>query len=194
MTRLIVGLGNPGPAYRNTRHNAGFMAVDRVARRMGVAFEKEKYRGLVAEGRWAERKVLLLKPMTAMNLSGESVALAARNNIDGPDQLLVLYDDVDLPLGRLRLRKSGSAGTHNGMRSVLERLGSRDVPRLRMGVGDRSEGRDLTAHVLGTFRPEEWPVVEAMLDRAAEAALWCVEFRLDAVMNKVNRAPDTPQG
>lgn len=183
--RLIVGLGNPGPKYVKTRHNVGFMALDRLAELLGVSFDREKYKGQWAEARVDGTRVSLLKPMTFMNLSGQSVALAARN-IDGPDEVLIMYDEAELPLGRLRIRKSGSPGTHNGMRSVVERLGTREIPRFRLGVGAKSPGADLTDHVLGSFRPDEWDEVEDMVDRAARAAVLCIEKGIDQAMNDFN--------
>ena len=183
--RLIVGLGNPGPKYMKTRHNVGFMALDRLAELLGVSFKREKYKGHFAEARVGDARIVLLKPLTFMNLSGQSVALAARN-VNEPDEVLIMYDEAELPLGRLRIRKSGSPGTHNGMRSVLERLGTREVPRFRLGVGAKSPGSDLTDHVLGSFRPDEWDEVEDMIDRAAHAAVLCIEDGIDQAMNKFN--------
>ncbi len=185
--RIVVGLGNPGPQYRHTRHNIGFRALDRVAEILGAKLDREKYNGIVSETVAAGRRVLLLKPMVYMNRSGESVALAARNGVDDASEVLVLYDEIDLPLGRLRIRKQGSAGTHNGMKSVLERLGSRDVPRIRMGVGDDRRGQDLADHVLSTFRPDEREMADDLVERAARAAIWCVEKGVDSAMNEYNK-------
>lgn len=181
-----MGLGNPGTRYQNTRHNLGFRAVERVAELLNIRFEREKFKGLIAEGAVAGRRILLLKPMVYMNRSGESVALAARNRVNGPEEVLVLYDDVELPLGRLRIRKKGSSGTHNGMKSVLERLGSQDVPRIRMGVGDERRGRDLSDHVLSTFRPDEYEAADDLVERTARAAIRCIEVGLDQAMNEYN--------
>jgi len=116
-----------------------------------------------------------------------SVAMAARNNVDNPEDILVLYDDVDLPLGRVRIRKDGSAGTHNGMKSVVERLGTRNIPRLRMGVGQDTEGRDLADHVLSKFRPDEREQTADMIERSAKAALAVLETGLDSAMNEYNK-------
>lgn len=190
--KLIVGLGNPGPKYRGTRHNIGFCVLDELADRLGVAFAREKYKGQVAEGVWRHERVLLLKPLTFMNLSGESVAQAARNNVNGPDDLLIVYDDVELPLARLRMRARGSAGTHNGMRSVIERVGRQDIPRLRIGVGRGGGGGGLAKHVLAKFRPEEKPLVDRAVARSADAVLEWVEHGIEAAMNRFNR--DEPDG
>ena len=169
--KLIAGLGNPGPKYRNTRHNLGFLVLDRLAEMLATGFGKEKHQGLLADAMHSGEKLLLLKPMTYMNLCGDCVAAVARNKIFDPADCLVVVDDVALPLGKLRLRAGGSAGGHNGLKSLIERLGTQDFHRLRMGVGDDRMGRDLAGHVLAKFRPEEWPEVEAMVARAAEAAL-----------------------
>lgn len=185
--KLVAGLGNPGAKYRNTRHNVGFHVLDELAALLGTQFAREKYGGLIAEGRCAGEKVLLLKPLTFMNLSGECVARAARYRAAEPGDLLIIYDDVELPLGRLRLRGEGSAGTHNGMKSVLQHLGTNEIPRLRMGVGKDMRRGGLSDHVLGTFRPEEKGPVREMVELAAKAALHCIEQGLPAAMNEFNR-------
>ncbi len=184
--KLVVGLGNPGQAYRNTRHNLGFQVLDGLSEALGVSFSREKYRGQIAETTFDGTKVMLLKPMTFMNKSGESVARAARNKVSDPGDVLVVYDDADLPLGKIRLRKGGSPGTHNGMRSVLERLGTQDVPRLRIGVGEKAGGRDLADHVLSTFRPEEKPAVKEAIDQAVQACRSFLDEGIDAAMNRFN--------
>jgi len=185
--KLVVGLGNPGQAYRNTRHNLGFQVLDNLSEMLGLSFSREKYRGQIAEGMVSGAKVLLLKPLTFMNKSGESVARAARNRISTPGDILVVYDDVDLPLGKVRLRKGGSPGTHNGMKSVLERLGTKEVPRLRLGVGENKDSIDLADHVLSSFRPEEKPIVAESVQRAAEACkCFLEEDDIDTVMNRFN--------
>jgi PTH1 family peptidyl-tRNA hydrolase len=184
--RLIVGLGNPGPSYRHTRHNVGFEVLDRLASRLGVQFGREKFSGMIAEAKVQGRKILLLKPLTFMNLSGESVAQASRYHADGPGQILVVYDEIDLPLGKVRLRKSGTGGTHNGMNSVIERLGSEDVPRLRVGVGAELERGERVGHVLGKFRPDERETIDTAMNAAVDACLCCIQDGLDAAMNRYN--------
>lgn len=190
--KLVVGLGNPGPKYHGTRHNVGFRVLDELASRLGTVFSREKYKGQIAEGAWRGERVLLLKPLTFMNLSGESVALAARNNVNDADDLLIVYDEAELPLARLRLRARGSAGSHNGMRSVIERVGRQDIPRLRIGVGRGTGGGNLADHVLATFRPEEKPLVEQTVERSADAVLEWVEHGIESAMNRFNR--DEPTG
>lgn len=184
--RMIVGLGNPGPQYARTRHNLGFLAVERIADRLGASASREKHQGLVAEAGHAGRKILLVKPLTYMNRSGDCVAPLARNKIHDPAHLLVLVDDVALPLGRLRARAGGGTGGHNGLKSLVERLGTPDFHRMRMGVGAHGAGQDLADHVLAKFHPDEWPEVERMLDRAVEAALCWVERGIEETMNRHN--------
>lgn len=183
--KLIAGLGNPGPEYRYTRHNLGFIVVDRLAQRLGVSISREKYKGLIAETLHNGQKLMLLKPLTYMNRSGESVAQASRNRVTDFDDLLVVYDEIDLPLGKIRMRENGSPGTHNGMKSVVAALGTRDVPRLRIGVGDERRG-DLAEHVLSTFRPDERETVEATVERAVDGILCWLESGIDRAMNVYN--------
>lgn len=181
--RLIVGLGNPGREYSGTRHNVGFMVLDRIADAAGARFRVDrKWRAEVA----SSGDVWLCKPQTYMNLSGESVNALARFHKIGPASVLVVLDDMALPLGRLRLRESGSAGGHNGLKSIIEHLGTRDVPRLRMGIGAASEGA-ATDHVLGKFALAERPLVEQSLERAAEAIQFAQGHGLQAAMNQFNQ-------
>ena len=184
--KLIAGLGNPGPAYRNTRHNVGFMVLDEIADTLGISFSREKFKGLIAEGVVAGESILLLKPLTFMNVSGESVAMAARKKVHNPVDVLIVYDDVELPLGRLRIRAGGSAGTHNGMKSVLERLGTKGSARLRVGVGDERSTAELSDHVLGKFKPDEKKNITETIGRAAVATLCWVENGIEAAMNEFN--------
>jgi len=182
--RLVAGLGNPGRQYAETRHNAGFFVLDELARRSAAGFR--------FEAKWDAEIVLcggrlLMKPQTFMNLSGESVGNYARYHRLDPAEVLVVYDDVALPLGQLRLRKSGSAGGHNGLESVLIHLGTEKVPRLRVGIGGASG--QLVDHVLGKFLPEEWPKVESAVGRAADAIDHANAHGLDAAMNIYNQKP-----
>jgi PTH1 family peptidyl-tRNA hydrolase len=191
--KLIAGLGNPGPRYRNTRHNAGFAAVDRAAEKLNAEFTREKYRALLAETEWNGERLVFIKPMTYMNLCGESIARAVRYNNLELCNLLVVVDDVNLELGRIRLRHMGSAGGHNGLKSIIDRLGTEVFPRLRIGIG-QSRGAVLRDHVLSTFAPDEKPVAEKAVARAADAALCFVEFGIDTAMNKFNTGPDRNGG
>ncbi|MFP6583775.1 MAG: aminoacyl-tRNA hydrolase [Candidatus Hydrogenedentota bacterium] len=185
--KLIIGLGNPGPQYKNTRHNIGFQVLDQLADELGVDFSREKFKGQIAEARVRSHKVVLLKPMTFMNKSGESAAQAARNGVDDPQQILVIYDDVDLPLGKIRIRKNGSAGTHNGMKSIIEYLGTREVPRIRIGIGSKQPGGDLSGHVLGKFHPDEIKDVKQQVEQAVQAIHKALDTDLDQAMNAFNK-------
>ena len=185
---LIAGLGNPGEEYAHTRHNAGFEAAERLEKRWGLTLRKKLLlRGETAEWSDGEKKVVLCRPLTFMNDSGDCVKRLV-NWYNGPlDHLLVIYDDIDLEPGRLRMRKSGGPGTHNGMRSIVEKLGSQGFPRLRVGTGDRPAGQDLVEWVLGRYAPEEQEIMNRAFDRAAESALVWVREGLDAAMNQGNR-------
>ncbi len=185
--RLIAGLGNPGAAYEQTRHNIGFMVTDAIAARLGAAFQNEK--------RWQSHVAKfaagwLQKPQTYMNLSGRAVAGLARFHKIPSQEILVICDDVDLPLGRLRLRPSGSAGGHNGLKSIIESLGGGDFPRLKIGVGaanGRPAGDRLSGHVLGRFDEQEQAEVARVVDRATEAVLTALKDGLGTAMNLFNR-------
>ena len=166
---LIVGLGNPGRKYAHHRHNVGFMAVSRLAKQHGLAFKRQKGKAKVAEGTIAGQRVTLAKPQTFMNLSGESVARLVRFFKIPPRRVLVVYDDLDLPLARLRLRPGGGSGGHKGLKSVIERLGTQDFPRLRLGIGRPLHG-DPVDYVLQDFPAEERIEFERVLDRAAPGA------------------------
>lgn len=188
--RLIVGLGNPGETYRDTRHNIGFMVLDEIARRFGAAFQEEKrWKGLVAKFTGGH----LLKPLTFMNDSGRSAQAVGHFYKATPAQTLVVYDDVDLPLGRLRFRTSGSAAGHNGIRSLISAFGTQDFPRLKVGIAPadgRPAGERMVGHVLGSFRTEEQPALQAVIQRAADAVIATLERGLEAAMNVFNRQPE----
>jgi PTH1 family peptidyl-tRNA hydrolase len=189
--RLIVGLGNPGETYRDTRHNIGFMVLDEIARRMGAAFREEKrWSGLVAKFTGG----YLLKPLTFMNESGRAVQSVGHFYKASPAQTLVVYDDVDLPLGRLRFRTSGSAAGHNGIRSLIASLGSDEFPRLKVGIASadgRPAGERMVGHVLGKFRTEEQTELQIVIQRAADAVLSAVDRGLETAMNVFNRQPES---
>jgi PTH1 family peptidyl-tRNA hydrolase len=181
--KLIVGLGNPGPKYRGTRHNIGFAVADELARRAGAEFETAPAQALIA--RWRLKDSLLAKPLTFMNASGEAVgALIRYFKIDVAD-LLVITDEVQLPLARLRARPRGSAGGHNGLKSIIAHVGD-EFARLRIGVGRGDQWRDLADHVLATFDQDEREEVERMTARAADAAEMFIASGIAAVMNGFN--------
>lgn len=185
--KIVAGLGNPGPRYRNSRHNLGFLVLDRLAERLGVRLDREKHQGLVAEADWRGERLLLVKPMTYMNRSGDCLARFARNTLQRPDDLLAVVDDVDLPLGKMRMRRGGSAGGHNGLKSIIERLGTQDFPRLRLGIGQQRRDAELADYVLGRFHPDELPEVRRLEEAAPDAILCWVEHGAEQVMNEYNR-------
>lgn len=187
MVKIIAGLGNPGAQYARTRHNLGFEVVDELARRLSVRLDREKHQGKFAEAVYERQKLLLVEPMTFMNRSGDCLAALARNKVQSPADILVVVDEVNLPLGRIRLRAEGSAGGHNGLKSIVERLGTQDFPRLRMGVGDSRAAGDLSEHVLGKFRPEEFASVREMIERSVDAVLCWVSEGLGPAMTRFNR-------
>ena len=185
--KMVVGLGNPGRKYEHTRHNVGFDVVDELARRAGVAFRRSwRFPADLAEATLAGKRVLLVKPRTFMNRSGEAVGPLARKRGVAPAELLVVVDDVELECGRLRLRRDGRAGGHNGLKSLIELVGSEAFPRVRVGVGRVPEGGDLVQHVLGRFAPAEREAVEQAVQRAADAVSAVLAEGLDKAQNKFN--------
>jgi PTH1 family peptidyl-tRNA hydrolase len=188
--RLLAGLGNPGREYEGTRHNIGFAVLDKLAAQLGATFTKEpKWDAQVA--RVPGSDLTLIKPSTFMNLSGEAVGGYARFYRIPAASVLVVVDDVALPLGALRIRRDGGAGGQKGLSSVLVHFATEQVPRLRVGVGGAAEGKDLSSHVLSRFRPEEQTSVEETLSRAAEAALSAVRNGVEQAMNLYNATPSS---
>jgi PTH1 family peptidyl-tRNA hydrolase len=185
--KLIVGLGNPGREYDRTPHNAGFEVIDELARGLGVKLKGSwRFRVQSVAARVGGHEVLLVKPQGFMNRSGEAIAPLIRKKGVSLSDVLVLVDDVELPLGTLRLRAKGSAGTHNGLKSLIDRLGSMEFPRLRIGVGPVPAGRDLVSFVLGRYHKDALAEVDAMMPRAAEAALAWVGEGIEKTMNRYN--------
>ena len=182
--KLIIGLGNPGDEYRDTRHNVGFVVVDEIARRHALGWRQRGHTAFAK--RFGTPPFMLAKPLTFMNLSGFAVAdFAGYHQVDVGDMLIVV-DDVDLPLGRLRTRPSGSAGTHNGLKSIVQQLGTTDVPRLRIGVGRGDRRRDLADYVLAKFETAERAELDEVITRAADAAEMFVVEGIEKVMNRYN--------
>lgn len=190
--KLVVGLGNPGSKYAGTRHNIGFMALERMAKAEGFSFRQQtKLHGLAAETGVGDRRLRLLMPQTYMNDSGRSIRAALDWFDLAPEQLLVLVDDMDLPLGRLRLRAQGSAGGHNGLRSTIQHLGSPAFPRLRIGIGAPAENpaerrAKTVSHVLGAFSKAEQPSVDAVLEGVLESIARIQRLGLDRAGNWIN--------
>ena len=190
--KIVVGLGNPGSKYSGTRHNIGFMALERMASSNGIMFRQQsKLHGLAAETGVGDQRLRLLMPQTYMNDSGRSIRAALDWFGFAPEQLLVLVDDMDLPLGRLRLRAQGGAGGHNGLRSTIQHLGSQVFPRLRIGIGAPAENPEerrakTVSHVLGSFRKSEQNSVDAVLDGVLEAVVRIQRMGLDRAGNWIN--------
>jgi PTH1 family peptidyl-tRNA hydrolase len=185
---LVVGLGNPGPAYARHRHNVGFRIVDALARAHGLSFSRHKgAQAYLAEGRIGGRRVLLAKPQTFMNRSGRTVGRLVRARGFALDDVLVIYDDLDLPLGRLRLRPEGGAGGHNGMRSIIEVLGGQGFPRLRVGIDRPPPGMEAADYVLKPFARRERPVVARVVERAAAAVVCWLAEGIVAAMDEFNQ-------
>ncbi|MCI5534850.1 MAG: aminoacyl-tRNA hydrolase [Firmicutes bacterium] len=189
---IIVGLGNPGKKYENTRHNMGFIAVDLLAEKYGIKVDKIKFKALVGEGRIAGQKVLLVKPQTYMNLSGQSVMEVMNFYKEDIENLIVIYDDIDIPTGTIRLRKKGSAGTHNGMRNIVYLLQEDGFPRIRVGIGSESKV-DLIHYVTSGVTKKEKDLLEDALTRAADAAACIVEKGIEKAMNEYNIRPKKEQ-
>jgi len=184
---LIVGLGNPLPKYQNTRHNAGFLALDALAKEANTTIDRMKYKGLTARVTIAGEDCLLLKPTTYMNLSGESVAEAARFFKIPPQNILVFSDEIALDCGKLRIRRKGSAGGHNGLKNIIEQLGSSDFTRVKLGVGQKPHpDYDLAAWVLSSFSKEEQKKMEEACGKSYEIAEFFIKGQLDRAMNRFN--------
>ena len=186
-TWLVVGLGNPGARYESTRHNMGFLAVDRLAEREKLRFNKLRFKAWTAEWKLGETKVLVMKPQTYMNLSGESVGEAARFYKVPADHVVVISDDVSLPVGKLRIRKGGSAGGHNGLKNIIAHLGTDQFPRIKVGVGmPEHPDHEMIDWVIGKPKGDEAKLLRQTLDRAANAALCLMAEGPDKAMNKFN--------
>lgn len=183
---LVVGLGNPGPEYVSTRHNIGFMVVDRLADRLGCRWKRAPFPGLEVSARVGGRQIVLLKPTTYMNLSGKAVAAAARRHRLGPGEICVVHDDLDLPPGSIRIRLEGGAGGHRGILSLMAELGTGAFGRVRVGIGRPAPGADPADFVLSTFAPDEWERVGPAVDRAVEAVLAVVGNGYEVAMNRFN--------
>ena len=184
-TYIVVGLGNPGSQYARTRHNAGWEALEELSRRWNAPLNKKKFDGLIGETNIGGNRVILCQPQTFMNASGECVQPLLQWYKCPLDHLIVLYDDIDLPLGRLRIRKSGSAGTHNGMRSIISHTPSQDFPRIRVGVGAKPEGWELVNWVLSHYQtPDDREAMQKAFTRAVD----CIE---DWIKNGVEHAMQT---
>ena len=184
---LVAGLGNPEPRYNGTRHNAGFEALDELAKRWNISINRSKFQGLYGAGTVDGRKVVLLKPLTYMNLSGDSIAAAASFFKIPPQRVLVLCDDIAQAPGKIRIRRQGSAGGHNGLKSIIARLGSQEFPRIRIGVGEKpSPDADLANWVLGHFSPEDKKAVEGRYGDIEDAARLIFDGSIEQAISRHN--------
>lgn len=184
---LIAGLGNPGLQYEKTRHNAGFMAADKIAEKYGVQFTKRKFDSIYGEFTLGKTKVLLLKPQTYMNNSGSAISAAAKFYRIPTDRIIIMFDDISLDVGKLRMRRKGSHGGHNGIKDIIELMGTDEIMRIKIGVGERTNrDYDLKDWVLGKIPAEVLPEFDKALDRAADAAAEIIQNGIDSAMNKYN--------
>ena len=184
---VIAGLGNPDEKYQGTRHNVGFDVVDRLAEKYQIAVDTKKHRALIGKGVVEGQKVILVKPQTYMNLSGESLrSLVEYYKIDPEEELIVIYDDINLAPGKLRIRPKGSAGGHNGIKNIIAHLGTQVFPRIRVGVGEKPKGWDLADYVLGRFPGEEEPVIREALEKTTKACCEIITADVTSAMNKYN--------
>jgi PTH1 family peptidyl-tRNA hydrolase len=184
---LFVGLGNPGREYRGTRHNIGFMLVDAIANRLEVEFKRTQAKALITDGRYQGHKIILVKPQTFMNRSGQATSTLLKFYKLTPANLLVAYDDVDLPFGTIRMRPEGGSAGHNGMSSIIEQLGTQEFPRLRLGVGRPPGYKQAANYVLKPFDKEDVDFLNNFLERAGDAALALVREGIDYAMTNYNR-------
>jgi len=185
-TYVIAGLGNPGKEYEDTRHNMGYKAIDVLSSNENIEIRKNKFHSVIGQGRIAGKKAILVKPETYMNRSGIAVRESAMYFNVPPQNLIVIYDDIDLPAGSIRIRKSGGAGTHNGMKSVVEQLGTKDFVRIRIGVGAAEAGEDLVDRVIGKVPKAEQELLKKAAAEAAEAVADILASGVDIAMNKHN--------
>jgi PTH1 family peptidyl-tRNA hydrolase len=189
--KLVIGLGNPGPQYEHTRHNVGFRVVDKLAKKLGWRWNEQRSRAMLASGMLGNEKVVLAKPLTYMNLSGQSVGELVRWYKISPEDILVVYDELDLPLGTIRLRPKGSAGGHNGIESIIAHLHTSEFPRLRVGIGRPTNNRiDGASYVLGVPPTDERILLDTAEDRAVEAVELVITQGINTAMNQINADPE----
>ena len=185
---VIVGLGNPDDKYQGTRHNVGFDVIDLLAEKYNIAVDTKKHRAYIGKGIIGGQKVILAKPQTYMNLSGESVrSLVEYYKVDPETEMLIIFDDISLDVGQLRIRKKGSAGGHNGIKNIIANLGTSVFQRIKVGVGEKPKGYDLADYVLGRFSKEDRELIKEGFECAAEAVAMITAGEIDQAMNKYNR-------
>ncbi|MBR3039143.1 MAG: aminoacyl-tRNA hydrolase [Lachnospiraceae bacterium] len=191
---IIAGLGNPGREYVNTRHNVGWSALDVFASKYGIRVEEEKFKALLGKGVVEGQKVILVKPLTFMNLSGEAIrAVCDYYKVDPESELIVLYDDISLPVGQLRIRPKGSAGGHNGIKNIIQHLGSEVFLRIKVGVGEKPSRMDLADYVLGHFSEEDKAAEKEAYEKVSEAVVMLMQDKMEEAMNRFNRKVAPPE-
>lgn len=183
---IIAGLGNPGSEYEYTRHNMGFRVIDVLAEEYNISVDEKKHKGLIGKGVIEGQKVVLVKPQTFMNLSGECIREVMNYYKETPENFIVVFDDISLDVGKLRVRPKGSAGGHNGIKNIIAQLGTEEFARVKFGVGDKPKGCDLVNHVLGRFAKEDEELAKSRLKIAAEAIVCVMKEGCEAAMNKYN--------
>ena len=190
---IIAGLGNPGKEYENTRHNIGFDVIDRLSEEENIAVMESKHKALIGKGYVAGQKVILAKPQTFMNLSGESIReIVDYYKVDDTAELIVISDDISLDVGQIRIRKKGSAGGHNGIKNIIANLGTDHFMRVKVGVGEKPKNWDLADYVLSPFTKDERPLVNLAIEHAAKAIEQMLNGDVDAAMNEYNRKSANP--
>ena len=184
--KIIVGLGNPGKKYENTRHNLGYKVIDLLSEKLKVNINKEKMEGQYGTGKYEDEKIILVKPLTYMNLSGNCVTQFLKYYKAIPEDLIVIYDDIDIAVGKIRIKPSGSPGTHNGMKDITSKIGTKEFARVRVGSGKPTEEIDLADYVLSNFKKEEKEEVTKSIEKAADAIVNILKDGIDDSMNKYN--------
>jgi len=190
--KIIVGLGNPGPRYKDTRHNVGFSVIQALSKKLKISVNKKKYRGLFGKGVFGEEEIILFMPGTYMNLSGEAVKELLKKNQIKPEMLLVIYDDIDLKFGFIRFREKGSHGGHNGVESVINHVGTKEFPRLRIGIGKSEKPEDVSRFVLSSFDSGEKTALKGIIENAKNCVLTWIENGSHEAMTKFNKKQPEP--
>ena len=185
--KLIVGLGNPGMQYAATRHNIGFEVIDSLSEVYNIPVNKSKYKALIGEGRIGDERVILMKPQTFMNLSGEAVRACMDFQKLSNEDVIIIYDDISLDVGQIRIRKSGSAGGHNGIKSIIAHMNTQEFPRVKVGVGQKPAGWDLANYVLGRFSEEDMKIIGPKINDVIKAVECMVASTIDKAMNQYNK-------
>lgn len=184
---VVVGLGNPGKQYEQTKHNVGFLVIDKLAEKYQIPMTKFQYKAFVGSGMIKDKKVLLVKPQTFMNLSGESVREIVNFYKVPQERFVVIYDDTSLPMGQIRLREKGSHGGHNGIRNIIQLMGTDVFGRVKVGIGEKPNGWDLADYVLAKFETNDLPLIESGMDKATQAVEWILSRGMQDAMNRMNQ-------